>query len=141
MDYFKYVPPNDRTLPIYQQIRLAQSSSEECFREVVAALVARGTSRSGDRASAWKKIADISRSFYDVVMLNCPESGDREDAVRNIRIAKMYANEVVKNSNIQACSYDTLLLDEACKHLLLARFFANASVALNDEIDCVDEEE
>lgn len=118
VDPFRYIPPDSTTAPIYEELRTAESTAQL------------------DISGAWEKVAngsaafvvyqdinDATKKFHEAIRLLAPPSADTSAALRCVRLARMLANEAVK----QSWHHGIVL---ASTELTKARMQASAAVAL-----------
>lgn len=114
---FTYVPPDERTGPLHARLRDAERA---CAEQVMIALDSPGPQ--------FTAINDACRTFAHVINETCPESADKDAAIRCVRLARMAANE----SLIAPRTVPIAQLRHQCfDNLRAARWQASAAIALS----------
>lgn len=130
-DLFGYQPPNDDTKIRFNRLDEVYASVRNLFVVILAhrvdtnALMASAIPRA--TKEQFEPITEACRAFADEMKLVCPPSADQTAAVRNIRLARMYANEALLQRDRSSPRRD---YDQALEQLKMAWFQAKASVAL-----------
>lgn len=88
-DPFVYIPPNERTAPLYAAIRDAHVHAIECCTYCVEQA---GTLPT---AGLHETVNDACKKFHDAIEANAPACADTSAALRCVRLARMAANEAI----------------------------------------------
>lgn len=130
-DLFGYQPPTEDTKPRFAHLAVAYDATCATFRAVVEERVNPNALMVGAIAPAtsvqFNEITQACRTFVDAMKMVCPPSADQTAAVRNVRLARMYANNALLQKDCFSPGKD---YEHALDQLKMAWFQANASIAL-----------
>lgn len=119
-EQFTYHPPTDETAPKYAAIREA---ADRCI-EVIA----------GNAEHSYDVINTVTRAFAEAIMEHAPRCADRTAAIRNVRLARMVANEVasyVQQGRRMPDVIQDAMADKFSLTILEARWWACSAIALD----------
>jgi hypothetical protein len=130
-DLFGYQPPNDDTKPRFAWLDSIYHATLSIFRAILEERVDPNVLMTGVIPSATREqfepITEACRAFVDAMKMVCPPSADQTAAVRNVRLARMYANNALLQKDCFSPGKD---YEHALDQLKMAWFQANASIAL-----------
>lgn len=115
-------------VPLYQAIREAEDNCRKVAWDVLQAIEMDQVHSQpiGDQQlqELFGRINQITKTFAEVIVANCPGCADASAAVRCVRLVRMALNEQLRTRSV---GVNHLIYDQ----ILLARFQASAAIALD----------
>lgn len=127
--WFRYHAPNKETLPVILKIN---DGIEQCYARVAVAIAS--VNPGADASPVFGEIGQAVLSMAKLVNESSPQSEDKADAIRNLRVVRMVANDAViarlRGDHIRSERFEAILFES----LMKAKYSAISSVVIGDRV-------